>query len=185
MQEAAAAPPGPAYTGGISTILSGTNNFISEVVVLTIETFNTTVRNNTVAARIKKATTPAELDQNAKQIAARASPRSDSTQEAMRDLVKLETNKATAALQRKIASLQGQLDGRAAGGAGKKKKGAAKKDFRSKGKTAGRNDASSKARAGAAGPGNASAAASKKNKKKNSGGKSGGKKGGNGTAKRS
>ena len=65
MQEAAAAPPGPAYTGGISTILSGTNNFISEVVVPTIETFTTTVRNNTVAARIKKATTPAELDQNA------------------------------------------------------------------------------------------------------------------------
>ena len=38
------------------------------------ETFTTTVANNKVAARIKKATLPAALEQNAVEIAARASP---------------------------------------------------------------------------------------------------------------
>ena len=160
------------------------DDFIGSVIIPARDAFNATIESNKTAARIKKATASIILGQDAAEIAARAAPNGGETKQSVEDLVRLQTNKATADLQRKIASLQGQLDARKGGGAGKKK-GGKKKDFRGRGKTAGRNDAGSKARAGAAGPGNAAGAAAKKNKKKSSNGKSGGKKGGNGTAKRS
>ena len=186
MEDATATmPTNTTCTGGIGTLLSGVDKFVSQVIVASHDAFITTVENNKIANRIKKATTPAALEQDAEEIATRASPRSDSTHQAMADLVKLETNKATAALQRKIASLQGQLDSRKDGRAGKKKVGGKKKDFRSRGKTAGRNDANNKTRAEAAGPGNATGTAARKQKKKNFNDRSNGKKGGSATAKRS
>ena len=188
MQESEAAPTPNHNKGGMMAVLGGIDLFATSVVIPIREAFSTTIERNKVAARIKKAMAPLVLGQDAAEIAARTAPSGHETKQSMDDLVTLSTNKATADLQRQITSLQGQLNARAPGGAGKgkkKKKGGKKPDFRSRSKTAGHNGASSKARAGAAGPGNAAGAGAKGKSGKDSDCKPAGKKRGSGTAKRS
>ena len=91
---------------------------MNAVIIPARDTFNATIERNKVAARIKKATAALTLGQDTVEIAARAAPAGTETKQSMEDLVRLQTNKANAELQRKIASLQGQLDARATGGSG-------------------------------------------------------------------
>ena len=165
-------------------VLADLDSMLFEIVLSAVEAFNTTHQKNQTIVRINKSMVPDELGQSAAAITARAQGARNLGQDALADVVRLETNKATAQLQRKVASLQGQLDATKSGK--KKGKGGGKQDFRRRGKTAGRKGAPNQTRAGAAGPGTAAGASAKKKKAaKNSNGKSAGKKRSSGTAKRS
>ena len=172
------------YVGGAGVVLNDLGGVLFEIINPAVEAFNKIHQNNQMISRINKSMIPDELGQSAAAIAARAQGARNLGQDALADVVRLETNKATAQLQRKVASLQGQLDATKSGK--KKGKGGGKQDFRRRGKTAGRKGAPNQTRAGAAGPGTAAGAGAKNGKgAKHSNGKSAGKKRANKTGKRS
>jgi hypothetical protein len=174
----------PIIASGVGALLGSMEKCFDGLVTEPARLFHEQYQQSQETKRIIAATTPVALEHSAEDIAAEVSEERAVTPKNLRGIVRLEANKITKDLERKVASLQAKLDKQEGCTSGTKKNSKNKKDFRRSGKAAA-TDSATKTRKGVGGPGNATSSNVKGSAKSRSKNKSSGSKQASSTKKRS